>query len=182
MPVVFPVGGRMVLRQLSLKEGCMILYHGSNLEVRLPRIITSNRTLDFGAGVYTTSSKAQALKWSEIQTLRRRKGVPTVSVYSFDESCVSSFNVLRFDGPCREWLEFVVANRKAIYSGKKYDMVIGPVANDNTMPVINDYISGSIDEARALLYLMPQKLVDQYAFLTCRILEKITFIEAVHHD
>ena len=34
----------------------MILYHGSNVEVRLPRILTTNRSLDFGAGFYTTSS------------------------------------------------------------------------------------------------------------------------------
>ena len=38
----------------------MILYHGSNVEVREPKIIVSNRTLDFGAGFYTTSNKEQA--------------------------------------------------------------------------------------------------------------------------
>ena len=37
----------------------MILYHGSNVEVREPKIIVSNRTLDFGAGFYTTSNKGQ---------------------------------------------------------------------------------------------------------------------------
>ena len=37
----------------------MILYHGSNVEVRLPRILTTNRSLDFGAGFYTTSSPNQ---------------------------------------------------------------------------------------------------------------------------
>lgn len=36
------------------------------------------------------------------------------------------------------------------YSDKKYDIVIGPVANDNTMPVINDYMSGNISEETAL--------------------------------
>ena len=57
----------------------MILYHGSNVEVREPKIIVSNRTLDFGAGFYTTSNKEQAEKWSKTQTLRRRKGTPSVS-------------------------------------------------------------------------------------------------------
>ena len=50
----------------------MILYHGSNVEVREPKIIVSNRTLDFGAGFYTTSNKEQAEKLSKTQTLRRR--------------------------------------------------------------------------------------------------------------
>lgn len=30
----------------------MILYHGSNVEVQNPRIITTNRGLDFGSGFY----------------------------------------------------------------------------------------------------------------------------------
>lgn len=53
-----------------------------------------------------------------------------------------------------------------MYIGKKYDLVIGPVANDNTMPVINNYMSGIIDEETALILLKSQKLSDQYAFLT----------------
>lgn len=40
------------------------------------------------------------------------------------------------------------------------------MANDNTMPVINSYMSGAIDERTALILLKPQKLSDQYAFLT----------------
>lgn len=50
----------------------MILFHGSNVEVRLPRILTTNRSLDFGAGFYTTSSLNQAERWAELQTQRRR--------------------------------------------------------------------------------------------------------------
>jgi len=57
--------------------------------------------------------------------------------------------------------------------------VIGPVANDNTMPVINDYIAGAIDEETALILLKPQKLANQYAFLTARALTCIRFREAM---
>ena len=38
----------------------MILYHGSNVFVREPRIVNSGRKLDFGTGFYTTSSFEQA--------------------------------------------------------------------------------------------------------------------------
>ena len=158
----------------------MLLYHGSNIEVRSPRIIVSTRTLDFGAGFYTTSSKKQALTWASIQTRRRNQGLATVSVYQFEETELSTLSILRFESPSREWLRFVASNRKGLYKGEKYDLVIGPVANDNTMPVINDYISGAIDEERALLYLMPQKLVDQYAFLTWKAVSKLHFIEVMH--
>ena len=34
----------------------MTVYHGSNVEVREPRIIKPNRTLDFGNGFYTITN------------------------------------------------------------------------------------------------------------------------------
>lgn len=44
----------------------MFLYHGSNMQVITPKILVTNRMLDFGAGFYTTSNKEQAVKWSKI--------------------------------------------------------------------------------------------------------------------
>ena len=38
----------------------IILYHGSNVAVERPKIIQSQRTLDFGEGFYTTTNKQQA--------------------------------------------------------------------------------------------------------------------------
>lgn len=42
----------------------VILYHGSNVEVRNPRIINTNKGLDFGSGFYVTSDMKQAKRWS----------------------------------------------------------------------------------------------------------------------
>ena len=50
----------------------MKLYHGSNVEVREPKIIESDRKLDFGHGFYLTSSYEQAERWA-VLTCRRRK-------------------------------------------------------------------------------------------------------------
>ena len=144
----------------------MILYHGSNIGVTEPQIIVSNRALDFGAGFYTTSSEDQAIRWAKLQALRRGKGVPTASVLS----------VLRFPSADGEWLRYVTDNRKSVYSGEKYDIVIGPVANDNTMPVISDYMAGIINEETALILLKPQKLADQYAFLTWKGLSMLHYV------
>lgn len=155
----------------------MWLYHGSNVEVKTPQIIISNRTLDFGAGFYTTSNKKQAEKWARSQTLRRGSGEPTVSVYEYDEERTEKLSILRFISADAAWLRYVTDNRKAVYAGKRYDIVIGPVANDNTMPVINDYMSGIIDENTALILLKLQKLSDQYAFLTWRGLKMLKLIE-----
>lgn len=144
----------------------MILYHGSNLLVNEPKILVTNRMLDFGAGFYTTSSREQAVKWAKTQTIRRKNGSPTISIFDFDEEVLQGVSILKFGYANREWLRFVTDNRKGMYIGEKYDLVIGPVANDNTMPVINNYMSGMIDEETALILLKPQKLSDQYAFLT----------------
>lgn len=40
----------------------MILYHGSNILVKIPQIIAPKKSLDFGTGFYTTSSLEQAKK------------------------------------------------------------------------------------------------------------------------
>ena len=49
----------------------MKLYHGSNVEVRNPKIHPNLRALDFGAGFYLTSSEAQAIRWAKIVVRRR---------------------------------------------------------------------------------------------------------------
>ena len=157
----------------------MILYHGSNVEVKLPGIIITNRSLDFGPGFYTTSDQNQAIRWARLQTVRRKSGIPTVTGYNLDESALKKLHVLRFESADADWLRFVSQNRKGVYSGTKYDIVCGPVANDNTMPVINDYISGAIDEETALILLKPQKLADQFAFLTHTGLTAISFLEVL---
>lgn len=35
----------------------MIIYHGSNLEIKEPIVLKSNRALDFGVGFYATTFK-----------------------------------------------------------------------------------------------------------------------------
>ncbi|MBQ9042179.1 MAG: DUF3990 domain-containing protein [Eggerthellaceae bacterium] len=157
----------------------VILYHGSNVEVKEPKVLASNRALDFGAGFYTTSSEGQAKRWATLQARRRRTGKPIVSGYEFNlEEASQVLSIHRFKEADADWLEFVSANRRGSYGGPPHDVVIGPVANDNTMPVINDFMAGVIDEETALILLKPQKLVDQYAFLTDSALRHLTFLEA----
>lgn len=73
------------------------------------------------------------------------------------------------------WLDFVVMNRKSEYSGKKYDIVIGPVANDTTLRVIDDYMSDVYTKEEAIKRLLPQKLTDQYAFLNAEAVSMLAF-------
>ena len=69
-----------------------------------------------------------------------------------------------------------------IDNSNDYDVVIGPVANDNTMPVINLYLSGDYDEDEALKRLLPQKLKDQVVFKTDKSLKYLEFKEIIKYE
>ena len=157
----------------------MKLYHGSNVAVEQPEIIASNRALDFGAGFYVTSDLEQAVKWAKNVTRRRQHGVPIVSVYDVREDNMSELSVLEFPFPDVDWLHYISENRQNIYHGRIYDIICGPVANDNTMPVLNLFLSGFLDEEETLKRLLPQKLKDQYAFKTKQAIQIMRFLEVV---
>ena len=44
----------------------MILYHGSNVEVKEPRILEPSHALDFGPGFYTTLNRDQAVEIKQL--------------------------------------------------------------------------------------------------------------------
>ncbi len=58
----------------------MTLYHGSNVEVREPKILKANRGLDFGVGFYTTTNHDQAVAFAKRVTQNRGAGLATVSL------------------------------------------------------------------------------------------------------
>ncbi|MDY2843743.1 MAG: DUF3990 domain-containing protein [Treponema sp.] len=161
----------------------MKLYHGSNIAVFNPQIFESDRKLDFGTGFYLTSSLVQAERWAKLTQARRVNGIATVSVFEADEKILSTLNVLHFQKADNLWLKFVTKNRKnSSPENVNYDVVIGPVANDRTMPVISLYFSGIYDANETVKRLLPQKLNDQYTFKTEKSLTALKFIEAKTYD
>ena len=155
----------------------MILYHGSNAAVSMPKLMPQVRALDFGRAFYLTSDFEQAAKWARTSVLRRGDGVATVSSFELDESRLSRLNVMRFDAPNAQWLRFVTRNRAEQMDDSGFDAVIGPVANDNTMPVLNLYFKGAYSEEEALKRLLPQRLSNQYAMKTDNALGCLLFKE-----
>ena len=72
----------------------MILYHGSNIVVDQPKILQSERMLDFGEGFYTTSNREQAERWSERVSQRRNLNIQVISEYHFDvDAAISELKV-----------------------------------------------------------------------------------------
>ena len=155
----------------------MILYHGSNVAIEHPRLIRHLRTLDFGAGFYLTSDYDQAARWAQLKAKRRRVGKPLVSVFDVDDLAYWRLKILSFPAPAVEWLRYISVNRRNVASVDDWDVVSGPVADDNTMPVLNLYLQGTYTEEEAIRRLLPQKLKDQYAFKTEQALACLQFAE-----
>lgn len=158
----------------------MELYHGSNVIVEHPRLFVTDRHLDFGPGFYVTSSVDQASRWARLVTKRRRQGTACVSVFDFDEAMASQLDTLVFESANLDWLRFVGSNRRG-ESGdtKSIDLVIGPVANDRTMPTLRLFFGGVLTAEETIKRLLPQKLDDQYAFRTPEALRLLTFKKAI---
>ena len=154
----------------------MILYHGSNMSVEMPRLIEQNRFLDFGCGFYTTTNKAQAENFAK-KVVVRRGGIPTVNVYEIDDNIVSKLiKTKRFSAPDEEWLDFVSAHRNGTYDGEQYDLIIGAVANDDVYRTLQVYSSGLLTKEQALEALKIKKLFDQYVFATSEAISLLKFV------
>lgn len=158
----------------------MILYHGSNVKVENPQIIQSKRLLDFGTAFYLTSDYEQAKKWAVRTTARREEGEPLISVFdvAIDE-LESQLNVCVFPKANEEWLRYISKNRTDKNYKDDFDIVIGPVANDQAIRTINQYLKGYFNEEIALKLLLPQNLKDQYAFKTEEALNYLNFKEVI---
>ena len=155
----------------------MILYHGSNIAVETPRLIPSKRLLDFGSGFYLTSDFEQAKKWAKRTANNRGEGLPIVSVFEVDEAELEELDILKFEEADEKWLRYVAANRTGVQV-KRYDIVIGPVANDQAIRTVNNYLKGYFPEDVAIKLLLPQKLKDQYVIRTEKALAVLKYMEA----
>ena len=157
----------------------MILYHGSNVKVKEPILLKVQRELDFGKGFYTTSDMEQAARWAERTAKRRGESNAFVTVYEVNEDELKNIRLLSFDLPNVEWLNFVVKNRKGEYIAGDWDIISGPVADDQTAQVIDLYLEGAYDEEEAIRRFLTQRLKDQYAFKTNEALKLLIFKEVI---
>jgi hypothetical protein len=162
----------------------MILYHGSNTEIDHIDLSKCRPYRDFGKGFYTTIMKDQAWNMANRTVRMYRTGKPCIMEFSFDDDLLMdlSFAIKRFEDPCDEWAEFVVNNRDHEYkniesptcnSDNKYDIVIGPVANDRMTALFDLYLSDGLSQAALTAELTYKKLSNQVSFHTKRIISNV---------
>jgi hypothetical protein len=148
----------------------MTIYHGSNLIVKSPELRFSVRNLDFGTAFYTTTNEKQAIQFAQkVYKRAERQGIISegcfVSSYTIDyERMKNEIDILTFEKPDEAWLDFVMANRRNSYAGKKYDVIFGSVANDTVYRALIGYETGLYTKSQTIEQLAVRKLFNQMAF------------------
>ena len=144
--------------------------------VEKPELISQNRFLDFGFGFYTTTNKAQAVNFAQKVCKRKKTGREEVSIYEFDmDKAFEECDVLQFKAPDESWLNFVSENRSGNYEGNLYDIISGPVANDDVYTTFTLYQAGALTKEQTLETLKIKKLYNQYVFATEKALSYLKF-------
>ncbi|SHG33323.1 Protein of unknown function [Fibrobacter sp. UWH9] len=145
----------------------MILYHGSNCEIDKIDLSKCKPFKDFGQSFYLTTILHQAQEMAN-KVADRFGGSPVVNVYEFDFEKAQGLHIKEFPSADKEWAEFVMANRSRAneHPADAYDLIIGPVANDDIATLFRTFSMGIIaidDLVKGLKY---RKLSNQYAFRT----------------
>ncbi len=150
----------------------MKLYHGSHIEVKNPKILTSSRVGDFGRGFYTTSSLEQARRWAQIRAKQEELSAGTVTAFEVSDNLFehSELHIKTFETADEEWLDFVLANRKDVDFEHEFDLVRGPVADDRVYVCLNMLEDGLADRETVIKKLKTYVLADQILFHTAKSL------------
>ena len=135
-----------------------------------PQILVSGFYKDFGYGFYCIIIEKQAKKWA-----MTKRGDNIVSIYSYhgrDDMKVLSFPVLT-----DEWLDFVVDCRRGIKHD--YDIVEGPMADDQIWDYVEDYMEGTISREAFWVLAKFKHPTYQIVFCTQKALETITYERSI---
>ena len=161
----------------------MILYHGSNVAVKEIKLELCRPYSDFGTGFYLTPFLDQAKRMASRVT-RLYAGKEIVSAFDFMQDELAGLNVLVFEGPNTEWAHFVLNNRSRDFSDikssncnrdAKYDIVIGPVANDDIALLFRQYAENLITLEMLARGMEFRHLNSQFSFHTEKALQTLKF-------
>ncbi|GAP71747.1 hypothetical protein SAMD00024442_17_51 [Candidatus Symbiothrix dinenymphae] len=168
----------------------MNLYHGSNVIVEQIDLAMCHRFKDFGRGFYLTTFEEQACDMAARTTRIAASGSPVVMCYEFDEATLANLTYKKFDVVSDEWAAMIINNRNRKFTNfadplsnhdNKYDVVSGPVANDNISRIFALYVQEIIRAEQLKDELERKKLNNQFSFHTEKALQFLTLLEVTHY-
>jgi len=155
----------------------MILYHGSNVEIIIIKLEKCMPYKDFGKGFYTSPLQEHAWRMAKRTARITKTGNPCVTAFFFDDSHLTNtaLKIKQFKNPDKEWARFVINNRNRQFketinfecnTDAKYDIVIGPVANDDIIALMDVFLAGLISDDALAKELTFRDLSNQISFHT----------------
>ena len=148
--------------------GAMTVFHGGPVEIRNPQIIVGRFTKDFGPGFYCTVIREQAERWA--------RRLPTSIVSEYEVRALSSLSILEFKEMTDEWLDFIAACRGGV--PHEFDIVIGPMANDQVWNYVADYLDGTISREQFWVLARFKYPTHQIAFCSEDSLACLKFVSS----
>ncbi len=167
---------RFVEELIENSETFYIVYHGTTDAFEQIDLTFSQDRRDFGKGFYTTLLREQAEQWAI--RLQNRRHLSKGLLYEYRFAPNSSLSIKRFTALDESWLEFIKENRVKGGCTHPFDVVIGPVADDNTMPTVLLYMNGVYTAQEAIERLRYQKINNQISFHTQKALRCLTLIRS----
>jgi len=169
----------------------MMLFHGSNIEIDTIDLDKCRPYRDFGKGFYTSTVVEQAWTMAKRTVRIHKEGSPCVTAFFFDDNFLSdtALSVKQFTNPDNEWARFVINNRNRKYrdlqnpdcnTDNKYDIVIGPVANDDIAALMDVFLAGLISDDALARELAFRDLSTQVSFHTEKSIAGLRKKEAYH--
>ncbi len=140
------------------------IYHGSTVIVKKP-----------------STDIEQAKRWTKIKKGRMQeenkddKIKRYINIYEYTEN--KNLNILNFEEATEQWLDFVYRNRKSRELLHDYDIVKGPVADDNLFATLRLYERNYTSKEDTIRALKTYKLVNLISFHTSKAIDTIKYIE-----
>ncbi len=98
---------------------------------------------------------------------------PLLNIYSLDRDAIlAEARCKIFTAYDKDWLDFIVANRRGKNLAKDYDYVEGGIANDRVIDTVNLYMTGFYDTESALQQLTFHKPNNQICLLNQDLINK----------
>jgi hypothetical protein len=120
----------------------------------------------------------QACRWARIVKTNRKSKQQIVNVYDFDiDKALENLQIIQFATADHDWLRFVTACRSGREVELKYDLAMGPVANDNVYATIQLFETGLLSEDETIIRLKVEKIYDQILFHTPKALSYCKYIK-----
>ena len=145
----------------------MRLFHGTNTIVKNPEIRVAGYNKDFGFGFYCTNLERQAQRWA-----MAKRNPHIVCVYNYEPD--DRLNVKSFPMMTDEWLDFVAACRHG--ESHPYDIVEGPMADDEVWDYVEDFLSGRITREAFWALAKFKHPTHQILFCTDKALKILTYL------